>query len=183
MRSFDVFFDLRLNKRVGNKHGAVDLRRHRAQYDVTVMIIQISLIEYHGCWFVLWFTDVYLTQCWSTGIGPNPVNHSGFRENNLVLCHPGRPMTATLALMDFPSLTTIYVLSLSWYVVVVAHVVWSMFQMYCDCLLFFCFWKTNDSRLLISYSLISFFFLFVCFFMSKYNAQMWDFSVEELLDT
>ena len=31
-RSFDVFFDLRLNKRLVN-----DLRRHRAHYDVTIM--------------------------------------------------------------------------------------------------------------------------------------------------
>ena len=33
-RSFDVFFDLRLNKRL-SKHGeAGDLRRHRAHFDV-----------------------------------------------------------------------------------------------------------------------------------------------------
>ena len=36
-RSFDVFFDLRLNKRLGNKGKAGDLRRHRTHYDVTVM--------------------------------------------------------------------------------------------------------------------------------------------------
>ena len=33
-RSFDVFFDLRLNERVNNRE-AGDLRRHRAHYDVT----------------------------------------------------------------------------------------------------------------------------------------------------
>ena len=33
-RSFDVFFDLRLNKRLSE---ADDLRRHRAHHDVTVM--------------------------------------------------------------------------------------------------------------------------------------------------
>ena len=33
-RSFDVFFDLRLNKRLSNG----DLRHHRAHYDVTVML-------------------------------------------------------------------------------------------------------------------------------------------------
>ena len=33
-RSFDVFFDLRLNKR---NRQAGDLRRHRVHYDVTVM--------------------------------------------------------------------------------------------------------------------------------------------------
>ena len=37
-RSFDVFFDLRLNKRLSKQPwGFVDLRRHRAHYDVTVM--------------------------------------------------------------------------------------------------------------------------------------------------
>ena len=36
-RSFDVFFHLPLNKGWVNNHGAGDLRRHRAHYDVTVM--------------------------------------------------------------------------------------------------------------------------------------------------
>ena len=36
-RSFDVFFDLRLNKRLFNNRDAGDLRRHRAHYDVTIM--------------------------------------------------------------------------------------------------------------------------------------------------
>ena len=35
-KSFDVFFDLRLNKRLSNRE-AVDLRRHRAHCDVVVM--------------------------------------------------------------------------------------------------------------------------------------------------
>ena len=37
-QSFDVFFDLLLNKRWVNNGEAGDLRRHRAHYDVTVMI-------------------------------------------------------------------------------------------------------------------------------------------------
>ena len=36
-RSFDVFFDLRLNKRLINNREAGDLRRHRGHYDVNVM--------------------------------------------------------------------------------------------------------------------------------------------------
>ena len=36
-RSFGVFFDLRLNKWVKNRE-AGDLRRHRAHYDVIVMM-------------------------------------------------------------------------------------------------------------------------------------------------
>ena len=43
-RSFDVFFDLRLNKRLSkNNREAGDLRRHRAHCDVTVM-----------CWICEW---------------------------------------------------------------------------------------------------------------------------------
>ena len=47
-RSFDVFFDLRLNKRLSKqKREAGDLRRHRAYYDVIVMVLfQVS----HGDW-------------------------------------------------------------------------------------------------------------------------------------
>ena len=37
--SFDVFFDLRLNKRLSNNREAGDLRRHSAPYDATVMIM------------------------------------------------------------------------------------------------------------------------------------------------
>ena len=37
-RSFDVFFDLRPNKRCANHRDAGDLRRRRAHHDVTVMI-------------------------------------------------------------------------------------------------------------------------------------------------
>ena len=36
-RSFDVFFDLRLNEGWVRNREAGDLRRHRAHYDVTVM--------------------------------------------------------------------------------------------------------------------------------------------------
>ena len=36
-RSFDVFFDLRLNKRLSKHREAGDLRRYRAHYDVIVM--------------------------------------------------------------------------------------------------------------------------------------------------
>ena len=40
-RSFDVFFDLRLNKNdwVNNREAAGDLRRHRGHYDVIVMLV------------------------------------------------------------------------------------------------------------------------------------------------
>ena len=36
-RSCDVFFDLRLNKRLSKQSEARDLRRHRPHYDVIVM--------------------------------------------------------------------------------------------------------------------------------------------------
>ena len=37
-RSFEVFFDLRLNKRSENNRGAGDLRRYRAHYDAIVIM-------------------------------------------------------------------------------------------------------------------------------------------------
>ena len=40
MRSFDVFFHLRLNKRLANNRKAGDLRSHRGHYDVTVMSLE-----------------------------------------------------------------------------------------------------------------------------------------------
>ena len=40
-RSFDVFFDLRLNKRLSKQSEAGDLRRHGAYYDVNAMSRQI----------------------------------------------------------------------------------------------------------------------------------------------
>ena len=40
-RSFDVFFDLCLNKRLKKNHEAGDFRRYRAHYDVIVMILSI----------------------------------------------------------------------------------------------------------------------------------------------
>ena len=43
-QSFDVFFDLRLNKRWVNNREAGDLIRHHAHYDVTVML-QYSLVN------------------------------------------------------------------------------------------------------------------------------------------
>ena len=38
-QSFDVFFDLRPNKRLSKQQDACDLRRHRAHYDVNVMTL------------------------------------------------------------------------------------------------------------------------------------------------
>ena len=40
-RNFDVFFDLRLNKRLSKNREAGDLRPNRAHYDVTVMMSMI----------------------------------------------------------------------------------------------------------------------------------------------
>ena len=55
-RSFDVFFDLRLNKRLNRDAG--DLRRHRADYDVIVMIIGLL------CRMYLSQQDSYPYRCW-----------------------------------------------------------------------------------------------------------------------
>ena len=41
-RSFDVFFDLRLNKQLSKQCEAGDLRRYRGHYDVIVMMTQFT---------------------------------------------------------------------------------------------------------------------------------------------
>ena len=62
-RSFDIFFDLRLNKRLRNNHEAGDLSRHRVHYDVTVYMRQgsrSSWIQIAACRL----SGHYLNQCW-----------------------------------------------------------------------------------------------------------------------
>ena len=44
-RSFDVFFDLRLNKRCKQTIETPMMRRHRAQYDATVMCLLTTIIR------------------------------------------------------------------------------------------------------------------------------------------
>ena len=46
-RSFGVFFDLRLNKRLSKQFEAGYLRRHRAHYDIIVMWSYISFVLSH----------------------------------------------------------------------------------------------------------------------------------------
>ena len=47
-RSCDIFFGLRLNKRLNKNCEAGDLRRHRAHYDVTVMVTWTAQSLRHG---------------------------------------------------------------------------------------------------------------------------------------
>ena len=53
-QSFDVFFDLRLNKLLINNRDSGDLRRHCALYDVTVMIMYVSKLECEKIFVSLW---------------------------------------------------------------------------------------------------------------------------------
>ena len=50
-RSFDVFFDLRLNKRLNENGKAGDLRSHRAHFDVTV-ICKLNRCNYVPLYYV-----------------------------------------------------------------------------------------------------------------------------------
>ena len=52
-RSFDVFFDLRLNKRLSNGE-AGDFRRYRDHYDVIVMVLLRFLSSFRGVfpWYI-----------------------------------------------------------------------------------------------------------------------------------
>ena len=60
-RSFDVFFDLRLNKRSSKHRDGGDLRRHRVHYDVTVMFMTWRCAQSQGapyCLRLAWFRAV-----------------------------------------------------------------------------------------------------------------------------
>ena len=59
--SFDVFFDLRLNKGQVNTREAGDLRRHRAHYDVTIIIIVGWYVASTYLWvlFVVYNVDTW----------------------------------------------------------------------------------------------------------------------------
>ena len=64
-RSFDVFFDLRLNKRLSNRD-ASDLRHHRTHYDITVMktiecgelqrMVMRSVSKRNTCLYKNWYS-------------------------------------------------------------------------------------------------------------------------------
>ena len=69
-RDFDVFSDLRLNKRLSNQDVA-DLKRHRAHYCVTVMWIQMVIYPHRN-----------------TGSDPSKfVNTSWLWSADAILCH------------------------------------------------------------------------------------------------
>ena len=57
-RSFGVFFDLRLNKQLSKQSNAGNLRRHRAQYDVTAMCQDVLIDMFFT--FVLFFIPVLI---------------------------------------------------------------------------------------------------------------------------
>ena len=63
-RSFDVFFDLHLNKRAWvNNHEAGDLRHYRAHYDVTVNThtrLKEEIVRRVFCWILCSFKHSYL---------------------------------------------------------------------------------------------------------------------------
>ena len=58
--SFDVFFDLRLNKRLSNNRDTGDLRRHRSHHDVTVMGCQFFTRWSPALWVCPTFQKVFL---------------------------------------------------------------------------------------------------------------------------
>ena len=49
-RNFDVFFDLRLSKYFLNNGEAGNLRRHRAHYNVIVMLWKVDISNCKYCW-------------------------------------------------------------------------------------------------------------------------------------
>ena len=64
-RSFDLFFDLRLNNGGVNNRGTCDWRRHRAHYDVIGNLNALwSLLQREIYW------NSYRTQIWRNLVGP-----------------------------------------------------------------------------------------------------------------
>ena len=57
-RSFDVFFDLRLNRHLNKQSIRSHLRHPAAHYDVTVMDADFENIESHTCWSIVRAIDV-----------------------------------------------------------------------------------------------------------------------------
>ena len=86
-RSFDVFFDLRLNKRLIDNREAGDLRRYRGHYDVNVMIYPYISIAATG-------TSAIGLRCWRQRAKPERLsrylklrNPDLYSNLNLVLRH------------------------------------------------------------------------------------------------
>ena len=62
-RSFDVFFDLRLNKQLFKTNiEAGDLRRHRVYYDVTVMKVGYWVMPVYEKYMLVSALIIYLFQ-------------------------------------------------------------------------------------------------------------------------
>ena len=59
-RNFDIYLDLRLNKRLSKNRGDGDLRRNPAQYDVIVMYMRCVIYAYTIC---LIFSSVERSEC------------------------------------------------------------------------------------------------------------------------
>ena len=70
MLSFDVFFDLRLNKRLSNNSETGDLRRHYTHYDVTVIMPAGSLDLEHWNKFQ-WNSSHNTNLCYRKPRAPN----------------------------------------------------------------------------------------------------------------
>ena len=73
-RSFDIFFDMRLNKRLIKQLDAGDLRRHRYHYDATVMSSKASpgcrtTIRWVCCHSVVIYSLLWINKC--SGFGLN----------------------------------------------------------------------------------------------------------------
>ena len=70
---FDVFFDLRLNKRLSQQSRRGDLRRHRVHYDVTVMswALPCSMMwKSKLCWGKRSYLDGFMHGCGMSRANP-----------------------------------------------------------------------------------------------------------------
>ena len=88
-RSFNVFFDLHLNKRLRNHCEAGDLRRHRAYYDVCVMAKWPSMMaQWHANAFHI--TVPHYCSAWLPRMERKGYESTGCFTYSMTLTHWGR---------------------------------------------------------------------------------------------
>ena len=102
-RSFDVFFDLRVINGWVNNGEAGDLRRYRAHYDVTVMLV-LEKVPVVLSWAPLKISWDYLIQqpIWLNILSRNAIcNSTGYQRkliNIRIQCHSSRYHISTCTL-------------------------------------------------------------------------------------
>ena len=84
-QSFDVFFDLRLNKRWVNNGEAGDLRPYRTHYDVTVMKRILSFFMDYTMYFIQLCRKVVWGNCMKWIMKPKHIVNNAIRKDKILI--------------------------------------------------------------------------------------------------